>query len=220
MGSIEALREIGQRLDVRDVAEYLGLTVNKAGKILCPYHREKSPSCQLYGNRFYCFGCGQHGDGIDLVAAVRGVSKWDAAAELNSYFSLGIDLDGQKANRRVRKKPTSLNQTMREQVKRQVDDIAETAWRAWQMGFPEETITWLDDIHQELLDDSDLLKKDPALFVRVHRREIERYADFRSKFQRQRDAISNNGEYPYGQIWVILGRTAATSERAQGTDRS
>ena len=77
MGSIEALREIGQRLDVRDVAEYLGLAVNRSGNILCPFHRENTPSCHIYGNRFYCFSCGRYGDGIDLTAAVRGVSKWE-----------------------------------------------------------------------------------------------------------------------------------------------
>jgi DNA polymerase I-like protein with 3'-5' exonuclease and polymerase domains len=32
------------------------------GKILCPFHQEKTPSCQLYADgHYHCFGCGAHG---------------------------------------------------------------------------------------------------------------------------------------------------------------
>jgi hypothetical protein len=40
------------------------------GKILCPFHAEKTPSCQLYSDgHYHCFGCGAHGwidDDLDL----------------------------------------------------------------------------------------------------------------------------------------------------------
>jgi DNA polymerase I-like protein with 3'-5' exonuclease and polymerase domains len=67
------------------------------GKILCPFHHEKTPSCQLYTDgHYHCFGCGAHGwtdeDMVDLPAHVlaraldaendigtleRGLELWD-----------------------------------------------------------------------------------------------------------------------------------------------
>lgn len=40
---------------------------NGAGFISCPFHREKTASCHLNGNRFHCFGCKKDGDAIDMV---------------------------------------------------------------------------------------------------------------------------------------------------------
>jgi hypothetical protein len=43
------------------------------GKILCPFHQEKTPSCQLYADgHYHCFGCGAHGqinDDMDGIPA-------------------------------------------------------------------------------------------------------------------------------------------------------
>jgi len=36
-------------------------------KCLCPFHREKSPSCCVYSDHFYCFGCHASGDVIGYV---------------------------------------------------------------------------------------------------------------------------------------------------------
>jgi CHC2-type zinc finger protein/DNA primase RepB-like protein len=61
-------------------AEYVrvlvGLEPNSAGKILCPFHRERTPSLQLYAdNHFYCFGrgCGRGGTIVDFAAALWGL---------------------------------------------------------------------------------------------------------------------------------------------------
>ena len=40
-------------------------------KILCPFHKEDTPSCVLYADGFKCFGCGAHGaleelEGVEL----------------------------------------------------------------------------------------------------------------------------------------------------------
>jgi hypothetical protein len=45
---------------------------------LCPFHAEKSPSFQVFQDntgkeRFYCFGCGIHGDAVDLVQRLHGL---------------------------------------------------------------------------------------------------------------------------------------------------
>ncbi len=47
----------------------------------CPLHDDRNPSFTVNpGTRYWkCFGCGQHGDAIDLVAKVEGMPKIEAA---------------------------------------------------------------------------------------------------------------------------------------------
>jgi hypothetical protein len=41
----------------------------KSYKVLCPIHDERTPSCNIYveTNKFWCFGCNQGGNTIDLI---------------------------------------------------------------------------------------------------------------------------------------------------------
>lgn len=55
---------------------------NRAGFILCPFHKEKTPSCKIYNNRFFCFGCGEFGDTIDLFQKLFGVGFLEAVKKL------------------------------------------------------------------------------------------------------------------------------------------
>jgi hypothetical protein len=50
---------------------------NRAGKVLCPFHRETEPSLQLYADgTFYCFGagCKRGGTIFDFAAAMWGLA--------------------------------------------------------------------------------------------------------------------------------------------------
>ena len=58
----------------------------KHGFIRCPFHADRTPSLKLYGDHFHCFGCGAHGDVIDLTAALLGCSKSEAAKRLEAGF--------------------------------------------------------------------------------------------------------------------------------------
>ena len=51
----------------REAAKHYGLTVNRYGMALCPFHDDHNPSMKL-DDRFHCFGCGEDGD----VKADRG----------------------------------------------------------------------------------------------------------------------------------------------------
>ena len=57
-----------------DVAVNYGLKPNRAKMICCPFHHDKHPSMKV-DKRYYCFGCGAHGDAIDFVANLYGC-KW------------------------------------------------------------------------------------------------------------------------------------------------
>jgi DNA polymerase I-like protein with 3'-5' exonuclease and polymerase domains len=52
-----------------------------SGKVLCPFHDDRTPSCHIYTDHFHCFGCGAHGDAIDWLIMIKGLDR-DAAIEL------------------------------------------------------------------------------------------------------------------------------------------
>ena len=61
----------------------------KHGFMRCPFHADRTPSLKLYGDHFHCFGCGAHGDVIDLTAALIGCSQAEAARRLEANFGSG-----------------------------------------------------------------------------------------------------------------------------------
>ncbi|HKZ20317.1 MAG TPA: toprim domain-containing protein [Acidimicrobiia bacterium] len=71
---------IRETVDIRDVAELLGLEVTHDDFIHSPYNEaDDSPSCKLYGDHFHCFSTGRGGDAIDLVLAVKPELSWRQA---------------------------------------------------------------------------------------------------------------------------------------------
>lgn len=62
---------------ILQTASRLGLQVKKSGKYyktLCCFHSEKTASMYLYedSDQFHCFGCGAHGDSLDLEMRLTG----------------------------------------------------------------------------------------------------------------------------------------------------
>ena len=86
---------------VRQAAEYYGLEVNRGNMVCCPFHNDRTPSMKLNEDYFYCFGCGAHGDVIDLVARLFNLSSYDAAKKL--AYDFGIDPDKPPAAAALRK---------------------------------------------------------------------------------------------------------------------
>lgn len=79
------------RLDIKQVAETYGLQIDRAGKALCPFHSEKTPSLSFKGQGFKCFGCGAGGDVFRLAGGLLGISKpIEVLKRLNSDFGLGL----------------------------------------------------------------------------------------------------------------------------------
>ena len=69
--------------------------------VCCPFHNDRTPSMKLNDDYFYCFGCGIHGDVIDLVARLFNLSSYDAAKKL--AYDFGIDPDKPPAAAALRK---------------------------------------------------------------------------------------------------------------------
>lgn len=71
----------------KQAAEYYGFPVNRAGKIACPFHDDRTPSMKV-DKRFHCFGCGADGDVIDFVAWLYGLDAKAAAEKLAVDFQI------------------------------------------------------------------------------------------------------------------------------------
>ena len=78
---------------LRAAAERYGLRTNWSGMARCLFHEDHSPSMKLNETYFYCFGCGTHGDVIDLTAAIFQIPAFDAALKLARDFHVRVDRD-------------------------------------------------------------------------------------------------------------------------------
>lgn len=85
--------EVKELVDVPTAARHYGVEVHRGNMALCPFHRERHPSCKLYADHYYCFGCQAHGDVIKLVQELFGLRAIEAVKQFGSDFGLGLDVD-------------------------------------------------------------------------------------------------------------------------------
>ncbi len=85
------------RLDIKTVAEFYGLSVDRNRKALCPFHNDKHPSLSFKNHIFKCFSCGKGGDVFTLAGRLLGIDKpFEVLKKLNSDFCLGFNLEKSK----------------------------------------------------------------------------------------------------------------------------
>ena len=82
--------EIKERVDLRDLVSYYGLDVDRGGFACCPFHNERTPSFKVYEDHYHCFGCGEHGDHVDFVQKLYGISNIEAARKISHDFGLEL----------------------------------------------------------------------------------------------------------------------------------
>ena len=98
---MDLFTQIKMAVSVKEAVEYYGLEVNRGNMVCCPFHNDRTPGMKLNDDYFYCFGCGIHGDVIDLVARLFNLSSYDAAKKLAHDF--GINPDKPPATAALRK---------------------------------------------------------------------------------------------------------------------
>ena len=98
---MDLFTQIKMAVSVKEAVEYYGLEVNRGNMVCCPFHNDRTPSMKLNEDYFYCFGCGTHGDVIDLVARLFSLSSYDAAKKL--AYDFGINPDKPPATAALRK---------------------------------------------------------------------------------------------------------------------
>ncbi len=114
------------------------------GRCVSPHHEDRTPSMSVYTTeqRFKCFGCGEHGDVLDLARLAEGCELHEAMVLLSTRY--GVELPGRPDSwhrKRERQAPVRdgldelrirrLQNTLYKMVEPFVTDLedAERAWR-------------------------------------------------------------------------------------------
>jgi DNA primase len=67
------------------------IETNGHRKALCVSHSEKDPSMHVYEDHVHCYGCGFHGDVVDVWAVRRGIERpIEAALDLARKFNVSL----------------------------------------------------------------------------------------------------------------------------------
>lgn len=112
MNVFEAVK---QNVTTRQAAEMYGISVNRKGMAICPFHNDKNPSMKV-DKRFHCFGCQADGDAVDFVSMLFGLSSRNAAIKLADDFGISYD-KRQKTSVRVRIREPTPEQKYKEDEK-------------------------------------------------------------------------------------------------------
>jgi hypothetical protein len=70
---------------VAPLTELVGLPLAQGNKVRCPFHDELEPSCAIYPDHFHCYGCGEHGDRLDWLVRVEGMTKAEAISWIKDW---------------------------------------------------------------------------------------------------------------------------------------
>ena len=89
----DVFREARERVSAEEAARRYGLTFDRKGWALCPFHGDKHPSMSFKNGRFRCWACNASGSSLDLVGNLLGLDTMGAVRRLNEDFRLGLDID-------------------------------------------------------------------------------------------------------------------------------
>ena len=92
--------DVKASINTREAARQYGLEINRYGKALCPFHNDRHPSLYVADDHYYCYGCGEHGDVIDLTARLFDLSLYEAAKKLAYDFGISQDKPRQDIRRK------------------------------------------------------------------------------------------------------------------------
>ena len=70
---------------VAPLTELVSLPLTPDNKVSCPFHDDADPSCMIYPDHFYCFGCGDRGSRLDWLVRVEGMTASEAVAHIKDW---------------------------------------------------------------------------------------------------------------------------------------
>ena len=153
-------REVRERVSAQDAARHYGLTFDRRGWALCPFHHDKHPSMSFRKGRFRCWACNIGGDSIDLTARLLGLDAMGAVERLNADFVLDLP---------IHRKPT---QAEAKASRRRMEIAgAHNAFEEWRSEFIDRLNTAFREGHLLLLEndlDIDCLTEGQAIAIQMH----------------------------------------------------
>jgi DNA polymerase bacteriophage-type len=75
--------------DVAPLWDLTTLPLDDQHKTCCPFHEDAEPSCQLYADHYHCYGCNAHGNRLDWLTQVEGLSKSEALCVISDWTGNG-----------------------------------------------------------------------------------------------------------------------------------
>lgn len=91
MSSLKAaISKVKQNISMADILDRYRIEVNRASFITCPFHNEDTPSCKIYHDSYYCWGCGLGGDVISFISRMENVKPIEALKLLDNMFHLNL----------------------------------------------------------------------------------------------------------------------------------
>jgi len=172
-------QQIRERTSILEIAELYGIELNRQHEACCPFHNEKTPSFRVYpqNQSYYCFGCGESGDSVKLVAKLNHISNHEAAKIINVQFGLGLDFDNQKIDFRLvmqREKELAIRRKFAKWVHDAFIVLSTYRRKLWaarsnpESDLFQESLQSLDTIDYYL----DCLRDEPQEFYKINRKVV------------------------------------------------
>jgi DNA polymerase len=70
---------------VAPLTDFVMLPIDSSDRVSCPFHDDPKPSCKICTDHFHCYGCGAHGDRVDWLMRVDGMTRPEAIAALQDW---------------------------------------------------------------------------------------------------------------------------------------
>lgn len=150
-------RETRERVSAQDAARHYGLTFDRRGWALCPFHADRHPSMSFHKGRFRCWVCNISGDSIDLTARLLGLDAMGAVERLNADFSLALP---------IHRRPT---QNEVQQAHRRAEIAgAHIAFEEWRNNFINQLNAAYREGHLLLKEKPEYLTEGQAASIQMH----------------------------------------------------
>ena len=190
----DVFREVRERVSAQDAARHYGLTFDRRGWALCPFHNEKHPSMSFRNGRFRCWVCDVGGDSIDFTARLLGLDAMGAVERLNADFCLALPLH---------RKPTRAEA----KAARRRMEVAEAhrAFEEWRNDFINRLNAAYREGHLLLKDGPDMEHLTEGQTVAIQRHET---------FEYWSDSLSHGTPEEQAQIYKERGAIAKWIEKA------
>ena len=153
----DVFREVRERVSAQNAARHYGLTFDRRGWALCPFHNDKHPSMSFRKGRFRCWVCDVGGDSIDFTSRLLGLDAMGAVKRLNADFGLALPLH---------QKPTEAEQ----KAARRRLEVAEAhrAFEEWRSDFINRLNAAYREGHLLLKDGPEHLTEGHAAAIQMH----------------------------------------------------
>lgn len=148
----ECARIINDSLTMQRIIEHYGIGDLKNGKMLCPFHPEKTPSFTVKGIFWHCFGCNEGGDIIQFVRKYFNLSFPASLVKLDCDFHLGLPVgrkltaaERREQRRQAERRRAERDELARKKTRAQAAYIALCDYYRWLRAKPE-----TEDVRREL----------------------------------------------------------------------